>query len=263
MKALRNLIVGVALIALPTGVIAVSPGEQPLPDLKEIFPKIVARSRQESENDRSFECRYVFVRSKVTDYRNADGEIKKHEAKTSTNNPALKRSAARRKPQPAPVRPPEKAKAAANTNSIVRGKQFDQDEFLLNPDMVRRFDFTLTGRAALSGRSMLIVEFQPAKGKLPERTLKDKFLNKAAGRVWLDEADYTIVKVAIQLTDRINVFGGLVGAIRKFTYGFERERTTDGLWFTRDEQWHLEGREVLAERIVDFHAERTGVRKAD
>ena len=48
MKALDNIIVGAALFALPTGLFAVNPGEKPLPDLKEIFPKIVERARRES-----------------------------------------------------------------------------------------------------------------------------------------------------------------------------------------------------------------------
>jgi hypothetical protein len=40
-----------------------------------------------------------------------------------------------------------------------------------------------------------------------------------------------------------------------------RERTPDGLWFTRDSNWHLEGRELFVHRTVDYHEERTGLRK--
>jgi hypothetical protein len=249
-----------ALLTSPLRSLAVNPAGTPLPTLQEIFPRVVERARRESENDRSFESQFIFVSSKVTEFRNAKGEIKKHEAKTSTNNPALKPRVATRAPVRA--RAPEKAQPVSDTHSNVRGKAFEKDEFLVNNDLVKRFAFTLVGRETLNGRPALVVDFEPAKEKLPERNLKDKFINKAAGRVWLDEEDYALAKAALRLTERVNVLGGLVGAVWKFTYGFERERTENGLWFAREASWHLEGREVFLNRTVDYHEERTDVRKA-
>ena len=107
-----------------------------------------------------------------------------------------------------------------------------------------------------------MLEFKPAKKNLPERNIKDRFINKAAGRVWVDEADYVIAKADVHLTESVNVVGGLVGAVWKFNYSFDRERTSDGLWFTRAVDWHLEGREVVFRRAIDYHEGKTGVRKA-
>ena len=45
-------------------------------------------------------------------------------------------------------------------------------------------------------------------------------------------------------------------------YGFDRERTDDGLWFTRDVDWHLEGREVVINREVDYHEKMIDIRRA-
>ena len=97
---------------------------------------------------------------------------------------------------------------------------------------------------------------------MPEHNIKDKFLNRTAGCVWLDEEEMAMVKVAIRLTDRVNVIGGLVGAVWKMNFGFERSRTEDGLWYTRDATWHLEGRELFSQRIMDFHEQRTNVRRS-
>ena len=77
----------------------------------------------------------------------------------------------------------------------------------------------------------------------------------------MDEADYVIAKADIHLTESVTVVGGLVGAVWKFNYGFNRERTADGLWFTRAVDWHLEGREVILRRAIDHHEAKTGVRK--
>jgi hypothetical protein len=131
----------------------------------------------------------------------------------------------------------------------------------LNEDLLKRFDFTLSGREVVNGRPALIVDFKPASRKPPEKSIKDRFINKAAGRVWVDEADYAMVKADLHLTEKVNVVGGLVGAVAKFTLSIQRERTPEGLWFIRKQNWHLEGREVFIRRQVDYHEEYKDVRK--
>ena len=259
-----QIVIAATLLASASRSIAIPVSEPPLPTLQEIFPRAVERARREQENDRAFEAQFSFVKSKVTEYRNGKGEIKKREAKISTNNPALKPLAATPATPPAAAPSPvsKKATAVSDTRSNVRGKAFEKDDFEVNNDLVKRYEFTLVGRELVNGRPALVVDFVPAKGKLPERNLKDKFLNKAAGRVWLDEEDLAIAKAALRLTERVNVVGGLVGAVWRFSFGLERERTEDGIWFAREANWHLEGREVFLQRTVDYHEERTDVRRA-
>ena len=38
-------------------------------------------------------------------------------------------------------------------------------------------------------------------------------------------------------------------------------RTADGLWFPSEVDWHLEGREVIINRIVDYHETTSAVQK--
>ena len=144
----------------------------------------------------------------------------------------------------------------------VRGRAFDRKDFSINDDLLDRFEFDLAGRKTVNGRPMLLLDFKPAKKELPERNIKDRFINKAAGRVWVDEADYVIAKAEVYLTETVNVLGGFVGAVWKFNYSFDRERTSDGLWFTRAVDWHLEGREVILRRAIDYHEGKTSVRRA-
>ena len=128
-------------------------------------------------------------------------------------------------------------------------------------NLVSRFQFTLVGRENVNGRSALVLDFQPAGKKLPVNSYKDNFINKAAGRVWVDEADYAIAKADLHLTQPVSVLGGLVGSVWKFTYSFERDRTPEGLWFARHVDWHLEGREVVFHRIVDYHEQKIDEQK--
>ena len=163
---------------------------------------------------------------------------------------------------PGPNLGAERSEAVTDASSNVRGKAFEKKDFSLNDDLLGRFEFDLTGRETINGRPTLLLDFKPAKKSLPERNIKDRFINKAAGRVWVDETDYVIAKADVHLTESVNVVGGLVGAVWKFNYSFDRERTSDGLWFTRAVDWHLEGREVILRRAIDYHEGKTGVRKA-
>lgn len=260
MKSFCQVIVASALLTMSIRGFAVTPAEPPLPTLEEVFSRMTDRARLESENDRSFESQFSFVRSRVTEHRNSKGEIKKQESKFSTNNPALKKRVA--EPAAVPGHAHEKAQPGTNSASTARGKAVKKDVFSVNDDLIKRFQFTLVGREKFNGRPALVLEFEPAKEKQPERSLGDKFINRTAGRVWLDEEDYAMAKVTLRLTKRVNVVGGLVGAVWKFNFGFERERTEEGLWFARETTWHLEGREVFDKRTLDYREVRTDVRKA-
>jgi len=79
--------------------------------------------------------------------------------------------------------------------------------------------------------------------------------------VWVDEEDYALAQAQLHLTEPVTVLGGLVGVLRKFTYEFTRVRTPEGLWFARNMDWHLEGREVVINRIVDYHEQKLNEQK--
>jgi hypothetical protein len=265
MRTIWPTMTAAALLTASVQVFALNNAGSPLPPIETVLQRVTEKVTQEDENNQAFRDHYFFTRTRVTEYRNSQGEVKKREEKKRDYDPLQR---ARTAKPPAPTAKPlttggtKADEAVSETHSNVRGKAFEKNDFPLNGDLLKRFDFTVTGREMLNGRPMLIVDFQPAKKKVPERSIKDQFINKAAGRVWVDEADYALVKADLHLSERVNVVGGLVGAVWKFTFGFLRERTADGLWFTRDENWHLEGRELFIHRTIDYHEERAGVRKS-
>ena len=223
----------------------------PLPPLDAVIQRALARATTEDENDREFNRNYRYERVRLTEYRNGKGELKKHEEKRSPEGAAKTNSAPVAAPKPvetndAPV---------SDTHSHIRGKAFAVKDYSLS-NLVSRFQFTLIGRETVNGRAALVLDFRPASDHLPVHSYKDNFINKGAGRVWVDEADYAIAKVDLHLTQRVSVLGGLVGSVWKFTYSFERARTPEGLWFSRHVDWHLEGREVVFHRIVDYHEQK-------
>jgi len=264
MRASRSILVVPLLLVATMNLPAVNNSAAPMPRIDTVLKRVAAQAEKENENTQEFRKRYAYTRTRVTEYRNSKGEVKKREEKKGENDPLRNALAVAAQPVVAKPRRTDDAKSdqpVSDSHSKVRGKAFKKSEFILDEDLIGRFDFTVVGREVLNGRSALIVDFQPAKKKLPVRNLKDKFINRAAGRVWVDEADYAVAKVDLHLTEKVNVVGGLVGAVWKFTYDFLRERTPEGYWFTRNSKWHLEGREVFIRRTVDYHEQRTGVRR--
>ena len=264
METILKTLLGLTLVGIPTSLRAQIVAKPPLPSAESVLRRVVENYEKENDNDRLFGQRYSYTRTKVTEYRNSKGELKKRELKKSANNPSVVSVTNRPQPvmsKPEPSKDATRSDGVTDTHSNVRGKAFEKRDFTLNDDLLSRFQFTLAGREMVNGRPMLILEFKPADKKLPERHIKDKFINKAAGRLWVDEADYVLAKADVHLTETVNVVGGLVGAVWKFIYTFSRERLPDGLWFTRDVDWHLEGREIVVRRSVEYHERKTGVRK--
>jgi hypothetical protein len=226
-----------------------------LPSVESILKRAAEQSQKEDDIEEAFKRHYTYTRTKITEYKDSDGKVKKREEKTRTSKA---RGETQRTPQVASrtVNP----RGAAQISE--KDRAFEKSDFALTDDILNRFDFVVKGRETIAGRSTIVMDFKPKAKDLPEHNIKDKFINRAAGRVWLDEEDFALAKADLFLTEKVSVIGGLVGAVWKFNYKLLRERTSDGLWFARTVNWHLEGREVFAQRIIDYSEQRTDVKKA-
>lgn len=251
MKTSIALILTSLLLALALPVRAQT--DAPLPTVDELLKRVLDNVDRELANEKIFKQNYRFTRARVRDYLDSDGEVKKTVSKVRTNDP-LRVIVAKPAPAPAPkVMPANRPMSKAEAE--IRNQQYEKSDFPIGPELLARFEFTLVGRETVNGRHTIVLDFVPAKRKLPEKDLKDKFINKAAGRVWIDEADAVLTKADLYLSKPVNVIGGLVGAVHTFTFNLSRHRMPEGLWFTRDMSWHLVGREVVVRREVDSREE--------
>jgi len=230
----------------------------PLPAVDGVLKRVIEQVEQEQENERLFKQTYSFNRAKKTEFKNGKGEVKKSDEKLKVNDP-LKPKPTNAVVKPVVPRNTRPDRPVTETQSNVRGKAFEKSDFPVGDDLISRFEFTLVRREVVNERPTLVIDFEPTKKKVPEKSIKEKFLNKAAGRVWVDEADSVPVKADLRLSAPVSVLGGLVGAVQKFTFSFTRQRTPEGIWFTLNSDWHLEGREVFFHRIVDYHEETKDV----
>jgi hypothetical protein len=247
MKSIWQIVVAVALRGPLTAAWAIDAEAPPLPAVETVLERLAEHSPKEAANDLAFKQRYQFTRSRETEVRNSKGELHQRDLKTQVN-----------KPMPNLGKP----EAAAETQTNRQGKSGRKADFAVDREFLARFQFTLVGRETIGDRPTLILDLEPAAKRPPERDLKDRIINKMAGRVWVDEAESVLVKADFHLTEKVNVVAGLVGNIARFTLSFHRKRTADGLWFTPRLEWQVDGREVFVGRTIVSHEEISQVQLA-
>ncbi len=214
------------------------------PDLDRLLRRAVENARGDREMEGRFKARYAYVRTKTTDTLNAEGELKKREHVRREHTPA--------RPEPDPWAEVEDDRTRA----------YERRDVPVTTNLLQRFRFTLAGREELAGRPAWVVDFEPAGDRQPADSLIERFINRMAGRLWIDAADAHVIRARFHLTGPVNVVGGLVGALKHCEVFFERARTEEGLWFTRRLTWRIEGRKLFTRRLMTHHEELTEVRPA-
>ena len=202
-----------------------------------ILENTLERARSEELNKQQFDIHYAYARRKLNEERTVKGTLTKHEDKLSRHEPNQNVISTSNSTRPAPAR---------NAKTVL-----DKTDFPLDEEMLSRFDFDLVGREVIGGRPALVLAFRPSLKAPSPRNFKEDILNHAAGYLWVDEHEFVVVKVNVELTSPISIVGGLAGSVRQLRYRFERERTTEGLWFVKS----------LVVRELDYSEDTFDVRR--
>jgi hypothetical protein len=215
-------------------------------ELKSLLTRVLERAAKDREQEAHFDATHAYTHTKLTETKDGKGTVRKREAKTI-----------RHEPSPLP--------AGANTTGTTPSakdpqRAYEQRDFTLSEELVRRYDYKAGGSERIGGRDVVVIDFTPKSGR-PARDLKDRFLSRVAGRLWVDQAEAVIVRFDARLTAEVSVVGGLAGNVKQCRVCFERERTVEGSWFTRVMDWRLEGRQFFSRKIIEHREERRDVRK--
>lgn len=231
----------------------------PLPPMNTVIQRVMQTSATENADYHVFNQHYFYTRDRITEFLDSSGTVKERDENQSTNNPIHKARASVPLPQTSPSASPKQT--ANDQGPNVHGVALGKKEDLINPDLIKRFKFTMVGREMINGRSTLIVDFKPVSNDLPIFNIKDRVINSIAGRAWIDEQDYQLEKVDMHLTQKLTLLGGIIGSVSKFTFSFERDRTPDGYWYTRNMNWHVEAHEATVPRVVSHSEEVSNLQK--
>lgn len=220
------------------------------PALREFILNVAQRTHATESAPEPFETRYEFIHTRITEERNPRGELKHRKVERNHHRPG------------ASGKHPAQTTSSASSRNVKDDNDVSRDDFQLNAELLRRFSFHPAGEESVDGRPQQIIDFEPASDSLPVRGFKDKYINQTAGRLWIDSESQVLTRLQMRLRKPVNVWGGLLGAIWEFHFDLERAQTPDADWYTRQVRWHLKGRKLFVSKIIDFHEERTDVRRA-
>ena len=222
------------------GTLEASEPERPLPSVDRVLSGLIERGALEREQQQAFTERYAHVRTRVREERNLAGRLRQRTEERKFHDPT----------EPA-------------RDSSAKGSNYGERYFPVTDDLLERFTYEIEGREESQGRTVVRVSFRPASDDLPQRNVMDRFINRTAGTLWLDESTFALVKARLALLEEVSFFVGIAGVVHALEATFERASTPDGLWYTRRSAWRVDFRQFLVRKIVEFEERRDEVRPVE
>lgn len=228
----------------------------------EIMRKTVAKA--DSASNANPRINYLYNKTSVTEKLDAKGKVAERREKLiriKSGKGSVVQIKINGKPLPGEELAREQAEVQAEDqrmNDSRVARRSDNWERLLTTELISRYKFTLVRQEPFNGRMAHMLTFKPAGGELPVREISDRFINNLCGTIWVDAEDFEIAKADLWLRSEVTLWGGLLGALRKFDYKVERIRLDDGVWFNRHARGEFAGR-----KFVDRVFMRTRVQCGD
>lgn len=255
-------IVSSILLAAASGIAAQSPLSA-----DEIMHRAAAHS--ESSEVRSSKPNYTYTKHTVTEEMNPNGDLKERREKVyqvnveggltyaklvQMNGQNLSAAELRKQQEK------ETAERQKITESRLN-KKGDDREIFLTTEIVERFQYKLVKETELNGRATYVIVFQPKTPKLPIKKMTDRFLNEAAGTIWVDKEEFEVAKIDLQLQSEVALWGGMIGTLKKGRFTLERTRMADGAWFNSASNGLFEGRKLFEPMRIQTKSESSNFRR--
>jgi hypothetical protein len=126
----------------------------------------------------------------------------------------------------------EKESPSQRAKRLAKYEKERQDEREFRREIPRAFDFKLVGSENVSGREAWILDATPKPSYRP-KGMRAGILTKFKGRLWIDKALYTWVKVECESIDTVS-FGLFLARLNKGAkLSFESTRVNDELWLPK------------------------------
>jgi hypothetical protein len=149
--------------------------------------------------------------------------------------------------------------APANATNLAARK-----EGWVTPQLLDRYQFEVKERIALNNRATLVLGFQPKPGKLPEKAVQDKLLNRLAGTVWVDEEEADAARLSVHLIEAVSLgWFGVLGSLSQCEVSLERKRMPEGVWINARQTLLIQCRKLAATMRFRILEESSGFKKAE
>ena len=210
---------------------------------------------------------YAYQKITVVEELDGKGRVKTSKEKLlqyESGVSTLKELKKNGKAVPLPVKREAEAEATADRQHVTRSPRTRRDDNwgeYLNKELTARYTFQLVGREDVAGRPAYVLTFQPRSDNLPVKQITDRLLNRLRGKVWVDAGEFEVAKAEIDLLDEVTMWGGVLGAMKKFSFDIERTRVDD-VWFNRISNFEMEGRKLLDGTRLRVKSEASNFRKS-
>jgi len=148
--------------------------------------------------------------------------------------------------------------ASQDRQKMTSGKSPRRDdnwEKYVTPDLLTKYQFKLLERTNYHGRSTYVLSFAPISRNLPVNQLADKLINQIAGKIWVDEQEFEVARAEVTLQSEVNLWGGVLGVLKKMYFVVDRTRVSENAWFNRSTFGDFEGRKLLDSTHMKLRSE--------
>jgi hypothetical protein len=226
-----------------------APAERPLPDVRTFLEHV----RDNLRSDGSLLAKYTFTEKNTEARLDGNGGVKKmktavYEVYPSGAPGKMYRRLIERDGKP--LDPKELAEEdrkqeerterrrleleneteAGRQQRLAKEEAARQKERAIVDEIFRMDELVIEGREVIDGRSTLRISFRPRPEYKPELE-EARALQKLAGRAWVDEQNYQLVRIEAELLDNLGVGPGRLIRLQKGAQAtFERRLVNEEIW---------------------------------
>ena len=255
-----------ALAFLPIHLRAQAHKAPPL-NINEIIDHAIARGEQEDKDEKNGR-ELVGTQHTTTEDFNDNGSVKEHSEfirePVVIGGRVFMRTVSRNgQPLSGKYLSKEKDREKKFRDTVARNKdeakRRDEDQDVkLDRELFNRFLVSLEGEESVNGRTAWLLSFHPKPGEKPERTRAERVVNHLAGKIWIDQHAYEIVRADLSLTQPVT-FYGVVANIRALHFQLEQKAVGE-FWHPSFLDMRVEGRALLTSLHQHSHSDFSNFR---
>jgi len=220
--------------------------ERPLPDQQ----SFMAEARKRLQPDEMRQSGFVYKETRRELKLDASGKTTREEVSIFESYPALpnefrwqrliqkngvpvsqaeldKQDRERQKKVMAWVRKREQNPARAAADQAKKGAEERREVEQAINDALLVYDFKMLGRESVGGHDAIVFSFTPKKHARP-RTREGKIMQKFAGKSWVSESEYELVRLEAEALQTVSFGLGLFARVHKGSKAAFERRKVDG-----------------------------------
>jgi hypothetical protein len=253
----------IAILAVPA-----AGQDRPLPD----YATFMAEARKRLEADDVRQSEYVYVETQREQKLDATGTSTKETLDVFESYPALPNESRWRRQtvkDGKPVPPADLAevdrerqkkvleyakKLERNPEKVRDAERKKHDEERRDSeravdDALRVYDIKMLGREVVSGYETIVLSFTPRKDARPQ-TSEGKIMRHFAGKVWVSESEYEVVRLEAEAIETASFGLGLLARVHKGSKAaFERRKVNGEQWLPARATYSASARVMLVKVI--------------